>query len=109
MATKARATRLRKSAADEIPAAPNQCLVCSKEEKLRLWTIDSGRRASAMYLCAEHEMPLELLMDAAAGKPPVRQKPLRDERQGPPPSIPRRRSMRPLEWTPPPEGEFYKH
>lgn len=101
MVTKAKATRLRKSAADEPPAAPNQCLVCSREEKLRLWTLDSGRRASAMYLCAEHEVPLELLMDAAAGKPPVRQTPLRDERPEPVPRPARRRSMQPLDWTPP--------
>lgn len=99
----AKIIRLRKNSADTPPEAPMRCLVCSREEKVRLWTLDSGRRASAMYLCPEHQAPLELLMDAAAGQPPVRQKPMRDERLDPVPRLPRKRSMEPLAWTPPAE------
>lgn len=94
--------RIRQSKADIPVKEPNKCLVCSREARVRLWTLDNGRRAAAMYLCPEHEGPLELLMDAAAGAPPARQKPLRDERSvPPPPRVPKKRSMQPLAWTPP--------
>lgn len=94
-------TRLRESKADLLPAK-NKCIVCSSEN-VRLWTLDSGRRAAAMYLCPLHEAKLEALLDIAGNEPPSRQKPLRND----PPVIdapsraPRRRSMKPLEWTPP--------
>lgn len=94
--------RLRESKADKPIPQPNKCLVCSREVRVKLWTLDSGRRAAAMYLCPEHEAPLELLMDAAAGLPPVRQKSLRDERDIPaPPRVQKKRPMQPLAWTPP--------
>jgi hypothetical protein len=92
---------LRPSKADE-QVEPDKCLVCSREERLRLWTLDNGKRAGAMFLCPEHAAPLEVLMDASAGVPPARQKSLRDERElPPPPKVQRKRPMAPLEWTPP--------
>jgi hypothetical protein len=88
-----------------------KCLVCSSPN-VRLWTLDSGRRAAPMYLCPVHDAPLEALMDAAGNEPPSRQKPMRDEgKQDPIARAPRRRTMRPLEWAPPPKNGTgaYKH
>ena len=94
--------RLRESKADLPRPVPNKCIVCSSLN-VHLWTLDSGRRAAAMYLCPLHEAKLESLLDLAGNEPPSRQKPLRND---PPPvevtRAPRRRSMKPLEWTPPP-------
>lgn len=104
-------TRLRQNIADTLPE-PNKCIVCSSLN-VHLWTLDSGRRAAAMYLCPLHEAPLERLLDAAGNEPPSRQKPLRNDPPVPeaPSRAPRRRSMKPLEWEPPPEDSLgvYKH
>lgn len=94
--------RLRANKADILVKEPPKCLVCSVEEKVKLWTLDSGRRASAMYLCPEHAAPLEILLDQAGFLPPSQQTPMRDERKIPsPPRPPRQRDMKPLAWEPP--------
>jgi hypothetical protein len=98
--------RLKNTPSPKAPAPVPKCLVCSVEEKVKLWTLDSGRRASAMYLCPEHAAPLEVLLDQAGFLPPSQQTPMRDERKIPsPPRPPRQRNMKPLAWEPPAEGQ----
>jgi hypothetical protein len=94
--------RLRNNAADRPRPPKHKCIECGAEN-VHLWTLDSGRRAAAMYLCPLHEAKLETLLDAAGNEPPSRQKPLRNDPPAvePPSRVVRRRSMRPLEWTPP--------
>ena len=82
------------------------CIMCESED-VTLWTIDNGRQATVTYVCTAHAAPLEAILEASDGLPLDLQVPLTQRKtvgyQRPALPEPHRRTMVPLDWTPPSE------
>lgn len=79
--------------------AEGRCVICGAVE-CKPWTIDNGDIVVVTFLCLTDSAPLNAIVEAAGPVPPSRQLPLDPETKVPR-RLPRRRSMVPLDWTPP--------
>lgn len=74
------------------------CIRCGKPGETK-WTINGNGGFQIMWLCAEHEKPLTELVELAAAKTrPGAKTKIADV---PPSPAPRRKTVKPLNWTPP--------
>lgn len=81
-----------------------RCVICGASD-VKLWTLDSSRRAAVVYLCKGDAAPLEYIMDAAGDLPPSLQVPMSERKEAEPQPVHNRnrrmKTLQPLDWTPP--------
>lgn len=82
---------------------PGDCIICGEAGATK-WTLNMNGDVAIASLCPAHSEPLHQVMEASSKAPPAGGPAKRKRTSDTPQRIEKKRTLEPLDWTPPEES-----